>query len=75
MRRTVLVTGGLGFIGSHTVIQLLSAGHRVICLDNLSNSKRTVLGRIEKICGHAPSFVHGDIFQGYRAGAFSRHGG
>lgn len=61
MRRTVLVTGGLGFIGSHTVIQLLTAGHRVICLDNLSNSKRTVLGRIEQICGQAPHFIQGDI--------------
>ena len=61
MARTVLVTGGLGFIGSHTVVQLLSAGHQVVCLDNLVNSKRAVLDQIAKITGTAPIFVEGDI--------------
>jgi UDP-glucose 4-epimerase len=61
MARTILVTGGLGFIGSHTIVQLLTAGHRVICLDNLANSKPAVLDQIGKICGTAPAFVEGDI--------------
>lgn len=50
-RRHLLVTGGAGFIGSHTVVQLLQAGHRVTILDNLSNSSRVVLQRIANLCG------------------------
>ena len=61
MARTVLVTGGLGFIGSHTIIQLMVAGHRVVCLDNLVNSKRAVLSRIATIVGALPQFIEGDI--------------
>ena len=61
MARTILVTGGLGFIGSHTIVQLLAAGHQVICLDNLSNSKLAVLDQMVKISGSAPAFVEGDI--------------
>ena len=47
----ILVTGGCGFIGSHTVVQLLERGEEVVILDNLSNSKRTCIERIEKITG------------------------
>ena len=57
----VLVTGGAGYIGSHTVVQLIEAGIDLIILDNFSNSKRTVLGRIEEITGTRPSYVEGDI--------------
>lgn len=57
----VLVTGGIGFIGSHTVVELLSAGHEVLIVDNLSNSKTSVLDRIEKIAGRRPQFVEADI--------------
>jgi UDP-glucose 4-epimerase len=64
MARTVLVTGGLGFIGSHTIVQLMAAGHRVVCLDNLVNSKRAVLRRIGAIAGALPQFVEGDIRDG-----------
>lgn len=45
---SILVTGGAGYIGSHTVVQLMEAGARVIVLDNLCNSKREVINRIEK---------------------------
>jgi UDP-glucose 4-epimerase len=57
----VLVTGGSGYIGSHTCVQLLQNGHDVIILDNLCNSKRSVLPVIERLGGKQPSFVEGDI--------------
>lgn len=57
----VLVTGGAGYIGSHTVVELLAAGFDVTILDNFSNSKRSVLERIERIAGRRPGFVEGDI--------------
>lgn len=57
----VLVTGGAGYIGSHTVVELLAAGFDVTILDNLSNSKASVIDRIEAIAGRRPDFVQGDI--------------
>lgn len=57
----ILVTGGSGYICSHTVVQLLEAGAQVIVLDNLCNSKREVINRIEKITNRRPEFVVGDI--------------
>ena len=48
----ILVTGGLGFIGSHTVVELIKAGHTPIVVDNLSNSSIEVLGRLERLTGH-----------------------
>lgn len=59
--QTILVTGGAGYIGSHTVVQLLEAGAQVIVLDNLCNSKRVVINRIEHITGKRPEFVVGDV--------------
>ena len=59
--QTILVTGGTGYIGSHTVVQLLDAGANVVILDNLCNSKREVVNRIEKITGRRPEFIMGDI--------------
>jgi UDP-glucose 4-epimerase len=47
----VLVTGGAGFIGSHTVVQLVAAGHDVVVVDNFSNAKRSVVGRLEALTG------------------------
>jgi len=52
----ILVTGGLGYIGSHTVIELINNGHEVVILDNLINSKLSVLEKIEKISGTKPIF-------------------
>ena len=52
----ILVTGGLGFIGSHTVVELIENGHEVVIIDNLCNSKITVLDAIEKITGVRPTF-------------------
>lgn len=57
----VLVTGGAGYIGSHTVVQLLKEGHDVVVLDNLCNSNVKVFERIEQITGNQPVFVEGDL--------------
>lgn len=57
----VLVTGGLGYLGSHTCVELIRAGYEVVILDNLSNSSRAALPRIEAICGSPIDFVEGDI--------------
>ena len=57
----ILVTGGTGYIGSHTVVELLNSGYDVTIIDNLSNSKEIVVDRIERITGKRPRFVKGDI--------------
>lgn len=57
----VLVTGGTGFIGSHTVVALMAAGHEPVVVDNLSNSQRSVVRRIGEITGVAPEFHETDI--------------
>lgn len=57
----ILVTGGTGYIGSHTVVELLSRGEELLILDNLSNSSVKVLDRVEAITGKRPAFVEGDI--------------
>ena len=57
----VLVTGGTGFIGSHTCVELLNAGYDVVIADNLYNSKALVVDRIEKITGRRPAFYELDV--------------
>ena len=57
----VLVTGGAGYIGSHTTVELLNAGHEVVCVDNLVNSKYESVKRVEKITGKKVRFYEGDI--------------
>lgn len=57
----ILVTGGTGFIGSHTVVELINAGKEVVIVDNFSNSKPEVLNRIEKITGTRPVFYQADL--------------
>ncbi len=60
MKPRILVTGGTGYIGSHTVVELQQAGYPVVIIDNLSNSNRAVLDGIEKITGIRPDFVEAD---------------
>jgi UDP-glucose 4-epimerase len=57
----ILVTGGAGYIGSHTCVQLLEAGYEIVVLDNLSNSKPEALKRIQEITGKSLEFVKGDL--------------
>ncbi len=57
----ILVTGGAGYIGSHTCVELLNANYSVVCIDNLSNSKEESLKRVEKITGKSVKFYKGDI--------------
>ncbi len=57
----ILVTGGTGYIGSHTCLALINAGLEPIIVDNLCNSKKSVLKRIENITGKYPTFYEGDI--------------
>lgn len=61
MATKILVTGGTGYIGSHTVVELQSAGYEVVIIDNLSNSNIGVLDGIEAISGVRPVFVEGDV--------------
>ena len=56
MKQTILVTGGTGFIGSHTTVELQEAGYEVVIIDNLSNSNENVIDGIEKITGIRPAF-------------------
>ena len=56
MKQTILVTGGTGFIGSHTTVELINAGYKVVIVDNLSNSQADVIDGIEKITGVRPAF-------------------
>ncbi len=57
----VFITGGAGYIGSHTCVELLSAGHNVTVFDNFCNSQPEALARVERITGQRPSLVTGDI--------------
>jgi UDP-glucose 4-epimerase len=59
--RKVLVTGGTGYIGSHTAIQLVNAGFEIVILDNLSNSSKGVVARIEELSGRGLDFIEGDV--------------
>jgi len=65
-KQTILVTGGTGFIGSHTTVELQQAGYKVVIVDNLSNSKADVIDGIEKITGIRPVFEQVDL-QDYQA--------
>jgi UDP-glucose 4-epimerase len=58
---TIMVTGGAGYIGSHTSVELIREGHSIIIFDNFCNSQREVLNRIERITGVSPVVVQGDV--------------
>lgn len=60
MKQTILVTGGTGFIGSHTTVELINAGYEVVIVDNLSNSQENVIDGIEQITGVRPAFIKAD---------------
>lgn len=57
----IFITGGTGYIGSHTCVELLNSGYEVVIYDNLSNSNKRVLERIKAIIGKEPIFIQGDI--------------
>lgn len=61
----IFVTGGTGYIGSHTCVALAQTGHEIVILDNFSNSRARVIDRLEELCGKRPHFIQGDV----RAGA------
>lgn len=61
MKETILVTGGTGFIGSHTTVELQEAGYDVVIVDNLSNSQENVIDGIEQITGIRPAFENVDL--------------
>ena len=74
MNKSILVTGGTGFIGSHTCVALFDAGYDVIVLDNLCNSEASIVERIGQICGQEPVFIEGDIRDaGLLENLFARH--
>src|SRR5688572_10758831 len=58
--KKILVTGGAGYIGAHTIVELVKSGYDVVNVDNLSRSDRTLLEGIEKIVGKKVPFVEGD---------------
>jgi UDP-glucose 4-epimerase len=71
---TILVTGGAGYIGSHTVLELLSVNEEVVVVDNLCNSSRESLLRVEKLTGKACTFYQGDILdKAFLDHVFSQH--
>lgn len=67
----ILVTGGIGYIGSHTVVELFAAGYEVVIVDDLSNSDLKILGQIEKIAGKKPEFVKLDLCEEKEVVAFA----
>jgi UDP-glucose 4-epimerase len=72
--KQILVTGGTGYIGSHTVVELQNAGFEVVIIDNLSNSSIDVLDGIEKISGIRPAFEQFDLVDGAKVdGFFSKY--
>ncbi len=61
MKEKILITGGTGYIGSHTAVELIEKNYEVVIIDNLSNSEASMIDRIEKITGIRPDFYHFDL--------------
>ena len=75
MKGKILVTGGTGYIGSHTAVELLASGYEVVIIDNLSNSREDVLDGIESIAGTRPGFESFDLCDKNKLDDwFDRHG-
>ncbi|NOZ47923.1 MAG: UDP-glucose 4-epimerase GalE [Chlorobi bacterium] len=70
MKQKILVTGGAGYIGSHTVVELQQSGFEVIIVDNLSNSQKSVINSIEKITGIKPGFEELDLCDSVKLESF-----
>ena len=70
MKQQILVTGGTGYIGSHTVVELINEGFETIIVDNLSNSSADVIDNIEKITGIKPLFEQFDLTDRLKLEAF-----
>src|ERR1700744_5053081 len=68
----ILVTGGLGYIGSHTVVELVNAGYEPVIIDDLSNSKHKIIDQLSKIIGFKPAFYHFDICDAHRLEEFAK---
>ena len=64
MSDKILITGGAGYIGSHTAVELMNAGHEVVIVDNLCNSSAKVLDRLQRLCGPKFQFVQADVRDG-----------
>ena len=74
MKDLILVTGGTGYIGSHTSVELINAGYDVVIADNLSNSRREVLDGIRGITGQVPMFEEMDLRDARQvSGLFTKH--
>ncbi len=74
MTAQILITGGAGYIGSHTATALMEAGHKVVIVDNLSNASARVLERLRRLCGDGFEFVQADMRDGAALDAvFARH--
>lgn len=71
--KKVLITGGTGYIGSHTAVEFIEAGYKVVIVDNLSNSKIEVLDGIEKITGTRPEFYKIDLSDNFQTEEFFRN--
>ena len=59
--KNILITGGAGYIGSHTAVELLNSGYEVIVYDNLCNSSKESLKRVEELTGKTVKFYEGDV--------------
>ncbi len=75
MNKKILVTGGLGYIGSHTVVELLKSGYSVLVVDNLSNSSKKILEQIEKITGAKPDFLNIDLCEDFSVNKMAESNG
>ena len=69
--KKIIITGGTGYIGSHTVVEFINAGYEPIIIDNLSNSNINVLDGIEKITGKRPTFYKADVTDSFAMDKYS----